>query len=70
MRSRKKKAEALQEESEANMMDEKDLEVKQMDKKLMRREARRQVSDFMPDGGQEAAEQEQEEEQTGFFKRN
>ena len=52
------------------MMDEKDLEVKQMDKKLMRREARRQISDFMPDGGQEAAEHEQEGEQTGFFKRN
>lgn len=56
IRSRKKKSEALEEESEANMIDEKDLEVKQMDKKLMRREARKQVSDFMPDSGQEALE--------------
>lgn len=54
IRSRKKTAEALEEESEANMIDEKDLEVKQMDKKLMRREARKQVNDFMPESGQES----------------
>lgn len=51
------------------MIDEKDLEVKQMDKKLMRREARKQVDDFLPESGQELLQEETKAESTGFFKR-
>ena len=58
----------MEEDSEASMIDEKNLEVKQYDKKLMRREARKQIDDFMPETGKVLLKEERNAKSEGFYK--